>query len=149
MPTTVEISTTLVPITCHVSYCGILFAVPERWNRSKLQDHSTFYCPNGHAAMYAGKTEEEKLREQLTRTEAVLSRERDLGKRLADDNMNLANSRRALRGVVTRLRNKAAAGRCAFCDHEFPDVAAHVAAEHPGVVTDATPADEAEPTDGD
>lgn len=109
MPTTIEISTNLVTVTCCNTACGILYAVPERWNRVKRSDHTDFYCPNGHSQGYADQTEEEKLR-----------------------------------GVVTKLKNRAAAGRCAFCDHEFDDVAAHVAQEHPGVVTDATDEDEAE-----
>lgn len=142
--TTIEMTTTLVPITCHVSTCGILFAVPERFNQSKRSDHSTFYCPNGHGAVYAGKTEEQKLRDQLAQTKRWLEQEETRAARLEDDNMTLAKSRSALRGVVTRMKNKAAAGRCQWCEHEFPDVAQHVAEAHPGVVTEATDDDEAE-----
>ena len=142
MSVTVEITTKLVTITCCRTDCGILFAVPERWQQTRRRDHSDFFCPNGHPQRYNARSEEEKLREELASAQRSLKWQREDNRRLADDNMTLARSRTALRGVVTRLRRKAVAGECAFCGHRFPDVAAHVAELHPGVEPEASDSDE-------
>lgn len=139
----VTIGLDLMILTCCQAGCGLSFAVPEHWYRKRREDHSWWYCPNGHQQHFAAKSEAEKLREQLARTERDLKWQADRSRRLADDNMTLARSRRALRGVVTRLKRQAVAGRCAFCDHEFPDVVAHVAEAHPGIATEASDEDEA------
>jgi hypothetical protein len=139
---TIQVTADLITETCCRSDCGILFAVPADWQARKRRDHTNFYCPNGHDQHYVGKTEEEKLKEELKRTRENLEWHRERGDRLADDNMTLARSRTALRGVVTKLRRKAASGECAYCHERFPDVAAHVAELHPDVQAEASDADE-------
>lgn len=139
---TIEVAASLVTETCCRSDCGILFAVPADWQQRRRRDHTNFYCPNGHSQVYAAKSEEEKLRDELASKERSLRWESDRRKRAEESAMNLARSRSALRGQVTKLKNKAKAGECAFCHEQFANVAAHVQAEHPGVSTDATEEDE-------
>ena len=45
--------------------CHIIFFVPAAFQAARIKDKQTFYCPNGHRPNYIGKTEEEKLREQV------------------------------------------------------------------------------------
>lgn len=141
----IEITTELVTITCCVSTCGILFAVPERWDTARRESHAEFYCPNGHNQAYLSKTQAEKLQAKLKDTERERDWERNRRRAVEQDAMTLANQRRALRGVVTKLKRKAAAGECGFCHRQFADVAEHVVAEHPGVSVEAEDADESEP----
>jgi len=143
--TTIDVFTQLETITCYRSDCGILFAVPALWQQSKRRDHSNFYCPNGHSQGYLAKSREEELAEKLAHMTASRDRHVKRADQLADDNMTLANQKRALKGVATKLRRKAASGTCAWCSHTFPDVAAHVAAEHP----DEAAAIAREPDDGE
>lgn len=140
--TTIDVTTALVTEICCRIGCGVLFAMPAELQKRRQNDHNDFYCPNGHNQHYTAKSEAERLREQLAKVERDRKWYAERSDRLANDNMTLAKSRSALRGVVTRLKNKAAAGVCAFCDHSFPDVAAHVAEAHPDAVTEATDADE-------
>lgn len=140
--TTLTIGVELELMTCVHGGCGIQWAAPSGWVSARRNDHQSMFCPNGHSQSFTAKTDAEKFREQLADSERKLKWQTDRSKRLANDNMTLAKSRSALRGVVTRLKNKAAAGICQWCDHEFPDVAAHVAEAHPGVVTEATDEDE-------
>jgi hypothetical protein len=128
---TIDVSVNLVTETCCVPTCGILFAVPEDWQRARRRDHTNFYCPNGHHQAYLSKTKEEQLRDQLTAANKSLEYHQQRGDRLEDANANLKNSNRALRGVATKLKRKAATGECGFCHAQFADVAAHVEAEHP------------------
>lgn len=50
-------------ITCYK--CGIPFLVPSYFKEKRINNHENFWCPNGHMQAFVGKTEAEKLREQL------------------------------------------------------------------------------------
>jgi len=81
----------LVTIVC--SQCGISWGVPLEYQEERLEDHQIFYCPNGHAQHYPSRsTEMERLRRQL----ASYQRRYNASER----------SRSALKGRITRLRNK-------------------------------------------
>lgn len=134
---TVEVTANLVTETCCRAGCGVLFAMPADLQKRLRADHRDFYCPNGHNQYYSAKTEAEKLRDELAAAKRDAKFYAERSDRLANDNMTLARSRTALRGVVTRLKRKAIAGECAFCHQRFTDVAEHVAQEHPGVSTEA------------
>lgn len=60
-----EITTEAKTISC--GKCDIVFAVPSSWYRARCDDHATWYCPNGHPRVFAGKSEAQKLRERLER----------------------------------------------------------------------------------
>lgn len=38
----------LVQYTCAESGCGISFWVTKGYSNRRKEDHTTFYCPNGH-----------------------------------------------------------------------------------------------------
>lgn len=113
-----------VTITCCESACGITFAVPATWHRERHRDHSWFYCPNGHRQHYPGKSDVERLRERAERAESNAQRERERAERQT-------RSAVALRGVVTRTKNRIAAGKCPCCKAKFADLKQHMDAEHP------------------
>lgn len=117
------VTTTLVAETCYS--CGVAFGMPSHLRADRLRDHKSFWCPNGHAQQYTGKTEEQRLREQLDAARSLATRERE--RRQTEE-----RSARAYRGHVTRLKRRLGAGKCPCCSQEFPDVAEHLAAEHPG-----------------
>lgn len=82
--------------------CGILFAIPEAYDKQRQEDHKSFFCPAGHSQCYIGKTEAEKLRDQLA------AKEREIA-----------------------AAKKIVAGRCPCCSHKFKDLAIHMRSEHP------------------
>lgn len=104
--------------------CGIWFAAPvEFWTRRR-DDHSSFYCPNGHARYFSGKSEAEKERDRRIRAEARAAH--------AEDQAGVAERRRrAEKGHRTRIQNRIRNGICPWCKRSFADVAAHVASKHP------------------
>ena len=65
--TTLNASVTFVVEDC--CECGMAFAMTQEFKNRKLEDKTMFYCPSGHRQHYLGKTEAQKLREQLERTE--------------------------------------------------------------------------------
>lgn len=115
--------------------CGMAFGVPANVIAQRRRDHQSFYCPAGHSQVYLDETREEALKRQLQEAEAKHTREmqteRNRRLRAEEDAMNLAKSNSAIRGQVTKLKNRAAAGVCAFCNRTFQNVARHVQSKHP------------------
>lgn len=116
--------------------CRLPFGVPVAVIADRRRDHKTFYCPLGHSNFFPGKSEEDKLREQLTAARELAEREARRRRETADRAEHLLRSRDAYRGHLTRVKKRIAAGKCPACHQEFPDVATHVHDEHPGYVGD-------------
>lgn len=105
--------------------CGVSFAMPEELHIKALADHGrSFYCPNGHSQHYIGKTEAEKLRENL-------ERERARAGRYAAERDQTEARLRAQKGATTKLRKRIAAGCCPVCRRNFQALADHIASQHP------------------
>lgn len=122
---TLDYTDTLTVIDC--SKCGITFAVPERWRADRRKKHDTFYCPNGDPRYYPppGTSDTEKLRRKLANTEESL--------RIMEATAETERrSAAAYKGHITRLKNRVGKGKCPACSTEFPNIAEHMAHEHPG-----------------
>lgn len=120
---------TLTEITC--CHCTIVFAVPEEWEKNRRETHSGFHCPNGHPLVFNGPSEAEKLRKELEQRERDLSAARNRATHLEDQRAAAERSNSALRGVITRTKKRAQAGQCPACVRLFPNLAAHMGAQHP------------------
>lgn len=53
------------------AHCGMPFAMSRDKKERLRKCHNTFYCPDGHAQSFVGKTEEERLREKVKELEDV------------------------------------------------------------------------------
>jgi hypothetical protein len=107
--------------------CGIHFAMPTDLRDNALRDHGvSFWCPLGHKIHYLGETEEAKLTRQLR--SARIDRDR-----WADNYQASERSKAALKGHLTRARNKIAAGNCPVpdCGQHFSNVREHMKFKHP------------------
>lgn len=131
-----DVSITLVAETCCV--CGIAFGIPSDTRKHRLDDHGYFYCPNGHSQHYTGKTEAEKLREQLASKDREIAAQKsrvtywsDQHSAVAAQKSAVERSLRATKAVVTRTKKKIVAGRCPCCSTKFKDLAVHMRTEHP------------------
>ncbi len=124
MTTDIHIAT-LVTMTC--CNCGTPFGIEQSLNDSLLANHDRwFWCPNGHQQHYIGETAEQKLRRQLrsARSDATFYQ---------DQFQASERSKAALKGHLTRARNRIANGVCPVgnCRRHFDNVQAHIASEHP------------------
>lgn len=123
----------LVIVQCGAVNCGVVFALSDNYVNARRADHATWYCPNGHARHYPGESELEKAKR--LRKVAIEDANRAwtaLG--AANDQRRAAErSAAALRGHLTRARNKIANGVCPVgnCRRHFDNVQAHIATEHP------------------
>lgn len=102
----------------------------------RLEDHKAWYCPNGHAQSYTGKTEAEKLRERLEREEARAERLRIQVEHARAETDRQKRKLAAAKGQATKAKNRAAKGVCPHpeCKRSFVDVARHVKTCHPELV---------------
>ncbi len=57
----------LIELAC--ADCGITFYLTDKFDDRLRENHNTFYCPHGHPQSYKGKTEAERLREQVRKLE--------------------------------------------------------------------------------
>ena len=123
---------TFVVVSCCV--CGIEFGMPTGYYGDRKKDHKSWSCPNGHRQHFTGKTDAEKLQEQLERerrTKQWLQEERDAARDLADHERNRANG---YKGALTKTKRRIAGGVCPCCNRSFTDLAAHIAGQHPHYV---------------
>lgn len=131
--TTLTYTGKLTVLTC---WCGMRHAVPEELRDFQLRQHrdgrdvTGIYCPLGHSYVPAGKSEADKLREQLERERQRLTATRDL---LAHEERSHA----ATRGHLTRTKKRVGNGVCPCCGRMFQQLARHMKAKHPGYEAEA------------
>lgn len=129
----------LVPETC--CNCGVPFAMPRSLRDECLKDHSKrFYCPNGHEMVFTGKTEAQRERERAERAERRARMAEDTAHRQREEAALQRRRAAAFKGQLTRARKRVGHGVCPCCKRTFPQLAAHMAAKHPGYAT-AEPAE--------
>lgn len=107
--------------------CQIPFMIPSyHYDRLRATPGETFYCPNGHGMHYAGKSETQKLREQLELEREKHNREVDS---LQNSIMDRIVERNEARNKLKRIEK----GVCPCCNRTFANVARHMQNKHPEV----------------
>ncbi len=129
MPGTLTYSTTLDVISC--GDCEIPFALPSSLHRSRKQDGGSFWCPNGHKIGYS-ESENARLRKELKAKERQRKFLDGALTHARDQQQAAERSAAARKGVITRLKNRAAAGICPCCNRHFANVERHMTSQHPG-----------------
>lgn len=103
------------------------------------RNHQTFYCSHGHPQVFAeGKTEEQKLRDQLDeerrnrqRAEQAVAREADYRREAEEEAKRQRNRANGYKGHAARITKRAKAGVCPCCNRTFSQLARHMATQHP------------------
>lgn len=109
--------------------CGVLFAMPEDLVKKlrRQAESGSFYCPNGHAQHYMGKSEEQKRREAERRA-ANAEEEARIAR------VEATNAKRAAIRAKNELKNtkrRAAAAVCPCCQRSFVQLRRHMKSQHP------------------
>lgn len=129
---------TMETITC-IS-CGIPFAVPSEYKSHLQSSQESFYCPNGHSQRYAKSTEEilkERLEKQKQEHEAAVERLRRNIQWANHDRDNAIRQRTAIKGQMTKLKNRVKNGVCPCCNRTFQNLQQHMATQHPDFKTES------------
>jgi hypothetical protein len=121
---------------CHV--CGVIFFVPQDLQMRARRDGRTFYCPNGHGAVYM-ETDLAKAQKLARDWEAYSKAETARKDRaLADANEQRAAREQTQRrlsatiGAKTRIVNRIKNGVCPCCNRTFVNLHQHMTTQHPG-----------------
>jgi hypothetical protein len=123
---------TLANETC--CSCGIAFAVPVDFQRRRLADHEWFYCPSGHKQHYEGKSEVDRLKDQLEaeRQRTARAEESRRWAETAAKGARIAEGR--AKAAKKRLEHRVNCGVCPHCQRTFSALARHIKTQHPQVV---------------
>ncbi len=111
-------------ISCSVHGCGITFAIPAVLVEKRRNDHQNFWCPNGHCLSYKGKTEAQKLKDQLAEKEQQLDYARQRANHAEEKTATVTRAHKRMR---ERLKN----GVCPCCNRSFENLRRHIADMHP------------------
>lgn len=105
--------------------CGIPFFMPTyHYKRLLANKGESFYCPNGHSMSYTGKTEAQKLKEQLDQ----LKKEKELSEtEMQDKWLDALSEKQKLEKKLKRLHN----GVCPCCNRSFGNLQQHIKKQHP------------------
>jgi hypothetical protein len=129
---------TLHTVTC--GKCSGVYAITETYRADCLEYARGWHCPYCQSAWgYFGKTEAQKLRDELTRKNAQLDQERAYQRELRQRIQQRENVIRAERGAKTKLKKRIAAGVCPCCNRSFQDLARHMKGQHPEFAKAPTP----------
>lgn len=118
-------------ITCCHKGCGLTFAVPKTWEDKRREDHTWWYCPNGHQQHFSGKTEAEKLQLERDRLAQRIAERDDEIRAERERRESVERSLTATRGVITRIKNRVGKGVCPCCNRTFSDLQRHMHTQHP------------------
>ena len=129
MPKTLELMTELYVQEC--IDCGITFGFPKSYDARLRETHANFFCPNGHSMCYTGKTEAEKLRDELKREQDRRTRLESSVEFWKGREQTKERQLRAHKGVVTKLRKRVANGVCPCCHAKFKNLRDHMREQHP------------------
>ncbi len=116
--------------------CGVVFAVLSSFDDLKRQDHSRFYCPNGHPRVYReGESHTDRqlrlANARADQAEAEAKRQRDL-RAWAETRTKGANiAAGKAKAETRRLKTRIAHGVCPCCHRTFKQLAAHMTTKHP------------------
>lgn len=109
----------------HCFNCNMLFAMPSDFEETRFNDGRSFYCPAGHQQYF---TKRENELNELRRQNQQLSN------RVSWAEMEAENAKRektALKGQLTKTRNRIANGVCPCCHRTFKQLATHMSNKHP------------------
>lgn len=113
--------------TVECTNCGTMFAMTNDLDQNRQRSHTTFYCPNGHGQVYAGKSREEKLAEELADAQRRLAAESER----ATTNYRL---REKAERELKKFSKRAACGVCPECNRTFVALGRHMKTKHPDFV---------------
>jgi hypothetical protein len=118
--------------------CGVPIVLDETFQRERRRDHRNFYCPNGHPQHYTGKSDVEKLQEQLAEKERFIENGKKrvewAEQRAARERENTKRAQRSAasyKGKLKHVKTRVGNGVCPCCNRSFTDLMRHMQTKHP------------------
>lgn len=115
----------------HCCNCGVAFAMPTELDSAYRKNHKMFYCPNGHGQHYTGKTEAEKLKEELEKERSEKEHQKKCRVRAEEMYRKSDIERKKVKTRLKNVKEKISEGLCPCCEQGFPNLHEHMASAHP------------------
>lgn len=118
--------------TCYT--CKMEFGMSDSFYDTmlRLKEGGKFYCPAGHTQHYiTGETELDKMRRRAEKAEQDRAYWQDRIREVGEEKAAIERKNIAIRGVVTRMKNRAANGVCLCCNRTFTNLQKHMETKHP------------------
>lgn len=112
-------------VTRECKTCGVVFAFTAEFERHRLADRKTWYCPNGHQWHFTGPSEADKLRAEVERQKQMREAEEARRLRVEQERDQVARAHHKMR---VRVMN----GVCPCCNRTFQNLMRHMQTEHAG-----------------
>lgn len=110
--------------------CHIMYGVPAGFLEDRRRTGDVFYCPNGCQRVYR-ETEADRLKAELAKQAQRLEQAETIAGEYRERARSAERRLTANRGVITRLKNRAANGVCPCCNRSFEDLRRHMTTKHP------------------
>ena len=108
--------------------CSIPFFMPTYLHKRLVADKGErFFCPNGHGMTFIGKTEAEKLKEQLEKLQQEKDRQHEL---LQNKWLDAIGEKYKLEKQLKKVHK----GICPCCNRSFQNLKNHMETKHPELV---------------
>ncbi len=111
--------------------CGTHFAMDIQIYKQRVEDHKSFFCPNGHSQHYVGETQADKLRKQLENEKRMHEWTKQREAQAKEDAKTFKKSAAAYKGHLNSTRKRVAHGVCPCCSRTFQNVMRHMKTKHP------------------
>lgn len=124
----------VIEICCHEN-CNMKWAMPSSFVTDRKEDHKLFYCPRGHSQYYAGKSDKEKLQDEIDK---LNQRNLNLYQTISEKNHRieqLGYSIRSQKAAKTKILNRVKNGICPCCNRTFQNLQNHFKTKHPELLT--------------
>lgn len=117
--------------TIHCYKCGIPFAVTTEFDEERLKRRDSFYCPAGHGQVYTGKSEAQKLREELDRQKQITDAASARASKAEFEAVQVSKAHK-------KMRDRIVNGVCPCCNRTFQNLLMHMRSEHPEMTAPKT-----------
>jgi hypothetical protein len=112
--------------------CGVSYTVPAmQWDKQQ-RDGGYHFCSNGHQQGWSkSDSETERLRRRAEKAEQQIAMHAEEAQLERDRRKATDRQLAAQKGVVTKIKRRAANGVCPCCSRSFGDLRRHMETKHP------------------
>lgn len=102
--------------------CGMVFAMPEQFQKRRRDDGDRFFCPSGHAQVYT-KPRIKIIEEQLEEAERKM-------RAAKCEALNAQSRAQQAEEKLRKQTKRVHAGVCPCCNRSFTNLRRHMATKH-------------------
>lgn len=116
--------------------CSGVYAIAERYREGKYRKGGFWNCPYCQCSWGYGTSELSRVKDQLAESQRLVEQERKLKEWARQEARNTERRRIALKGQITKVKNRIGHGVCPCCKRNFENLRRHMLSKHPAYTRD-------------